>query len=89
MVEVRFKPADVGTVADGSITNAKIASDAAIVATKLAAIPQSKVTDLETDISTIETSVASKVDGVGTTGDKAITKIGWDSATSEVVIDHA
>ena len=89
MVEVRFKPADVGTVADGAITNAKIASDAAIVATKLAAIPQSKVTDLEGDISAIATILVDKVDGTGTTGDKKITKIGWDSVTNEVVIDHA
>ena len=35
MVEVKFKPADVGTVADGSITNAKVSGTAAIVQSKL------------------------------------------------------
>lgn len=91
MVEVRFKPADVGTVADGSvteqkladgaITNAKVKAAAGIDATKLADIPQSQVTNLATDL-------ADKVSGSGTTGDKKVLKIGWASATSEVVLDH-
>ena len=38
MVEVRFKPADVGTVPDGSVTNAKVATDAGIAKSKLAAL---------------------------------------------------
>jgi hypothetical protein len=50
MVEVKFKPADVGTVADGSVTNVKlapgavtndkVASAAAIDSSKLADVPQ-------------------------------------------------
>jgi len=72
VVEVRFKPADVGSVSDGSITDAKITAGG---------LSQSTITSLTTDL-------AGKVSGIGTTGDKAITKIGWDSATSEVVIDH-
>ncbi len=92
MVEVRFKPADVGTVADGAITDVKINASANIAKSKLAAlaivdadisaIGQAKVTNLSTDL-------AAKVSGTGTTGNKDITKIGWDSATNEVVIDHA
>jgi len=91
MVEVRFKPADVGTVADGAITNAKIATNAAIEKSKLAtftlgdadisAISQSKVTNLVTDL-------GDKVSGTGTSGSKKITKIGWDGTTNEVIIDH-
>lgn len=91
MVEVKFKPADVGTVADGSVTNVKLAPEAvtndkvanaaAIDSSKLADVPQSKVTNLATDL-------ANKVDGVGTSGDKKVSKIGWISATGEVVIDH-
>ena len=38
MVEVKFKPSLVGTVADGYITNAKINDAAAIAKTKLAAL---------------------------------------------------
>jgi outer membrane receptor protein involved in Fe transport len=102
MVEVRFKPADVGSVADGAVTEAKLAAGAvtvtkiadgaitgakvnvaaAIEATKLANLPESQITNLTTDL-------AAKVSGTGTTGDKVISKIGWDSATGEVIIDHA
>ena len=102
MVEVRFKPADVGTVADGAITDIKINASAdiaksklasldivdadinasaAIVATKLDAIPQSKVTNLETDLT-------GKVGTGPLTGDKKVTAIGWDDVTGEVVVDH-
>ena len=35
MVEIRFKPADVGTVADGAITDIKINASAAITMSKL------------------------------------------------------
>ena len=90
MVEVRFKPADVGTVADGSITDVKVNATANIAQSKLSlsitdaeidTVSQSKITDLETDL-------ADKVEGTGTTGDKKVNKIGWDSTTEEVVIDH-
>jgi len=72
MVEVRFKPADVGSVTDGSITDAKI---------NPSGLSQSKISNLETDL-------ANKVEGVGTTGDKKVLKLGWDSTTEEVVVDH-
>jgi hypothetical protein len=91
MVEIRFKPADVGTVADGAITDVKINAAANIAKSKLAAlaivdadvsaISESKVTNLATDL-------GNKVSGTGTTGDKKITKVGWDSTTNEVIIDH-
>lgn len=76
MVEVRFKPADVGAVADGSVTLAKLNSE---VTDELAA---------KADDATVTAALANKVDGTGTSGDKKISKIGWDSATGEVVIDH-
>ena len=45
MVEIRFKPADVGTVADGAITNVKVNAAAAIDMTKLSLA----ITDSEVD----------------------------------------
>lgn len=91
MVEVRFKPADVGTVADGAITNIKINAAAAIEKSKLeslaivdadiSAISQSKVTNLET-------ALTAKVSTGPLSGDKKIIAIGWDSSTSEVIVDH-
>lgn len=92
MVEIRFRPALVGTVADGAITNAKIASGAGIEKSKLAALAitdtdisstlsQSKITDLAT-------SLSAKVSTGPLSGDKKITSIGWDSATGEVIVDH-
>lgn len=102
----------MGTVPDGSVTNAKVAADAAIAKSKLAAlgivnadvavgaaitkaklealaivdadvsaVSQSKVTNLVTDL-------GNKVAGTGTTGDKKILKLGWDSITDEVIVDH-
>ncbi|GAH65401.1 unnamed protein product, partial [marine sediment metagenome] len=45
MVEIRFKPADVGTVADGAITNVKVNAAAAIDMSKLSLA----ITDAEVD----------------------------------------
>lgn len=91
MVEVRFKPADVGTVADGAITDVKVNAAANIAKSKLAplaiadadvsAISESKVTDLVTDL-------GNKVSTGPLSGDKKVTSIGWDSVTAEVIIDH-
>lgn len=91
MVEIRFKPADVGTVADGAITNVKVNAAAAIDKSKLAAlaivdadvnaISEAKVTNLTADL-------GNKVSTGPLSGDKKVTAIGWDSATEEVVIDH-
>jgi len=91
MVEVRFKPADVGTVADGAITDVKVNAAANIAKSKLAAlaiadadvdaISESKVTNLTTDL-------GNKVSTGPLSGDKKVTAIGWDSATEEVVVDH-
>ena len=84
MVEVRFKPADVGSVADGVITDAKIASNAAISKSKLASLAI-----VDADVSAIGVAkITDAVAGTGTTGNKKIIKIGWDSATSEVIVDH-
>lgn len=146
MVEIRFKPSDVGTVPDGSVTNAKVAAGAAIDMSKLslaitdsevaaaagiaktklgaldiadadvaagAAIAKSKLAALEiadadvaaaaaisksklaslaigdSDVDSISVSkVTDAVAGTGTTGDKKITKIGYDSTTEEIVVDH-
>ena len=90
MVEIRFKPADVGTVADGAITDIKINASADITMSKLNlaitdseidAIGQAKVTNLVADL-------GNKVGTGPLTGDKKITAIGWDDVTGEVVIDH-
>jgi hypothetical protein len=94
MVEIRFKPADVGTVADGSVTEDKLA-DGAVTNVKVngaAAIAKSKLAALaivDADVNAISVSkVTDAVAGTGTTGDKKITKVGWDSTTEEVVVDH-
>lgn len=91
MVEIRFKPADVGTVADGAITNIKVNAAAGIEKSKLAslaivdadvsAVSESKVTNLVTDL-------GNKVSTGPLSGDKKVTAIGWDSVTAEIVIDH-
>jgi len=90
MVEIRFRPADVGTVADGAITNVKIDAAAAIDMSKLAlaitdaevdTLGQDKVTDLVADL-------GNKVGSGPLSGDKKVTAIGYDTSTGEVVIDH-
>jgi len=88
---VRFKPADVGTVADGAITDVKVNAAANISKSKLAslaivdgdvsAISESKVTNLVTDL-------AGKVGTGPLSGNKKVTALGWDSATNEVIVDH-
>ena len=96
MVEIRFKPADVGTVADGSVTEAKLA-DGAVTNVKVnasAAIAKSKLEALSISDSDVDSITVTKVTGAidgrasATSGDKDITALGWDSATSEVVLDH-
>jgi len=91
MVEVRFKPADVGTVADGAITDVKVNAAANIAKSKLAAlaivdadvsaVSESKITNLETDL-------AAKVSTGPLSGNKKVTALGWDSATEEIIVDH-
>lgn len=91
MVEVRFKPADVGTVADGAITDVKVNTNANIAKSKLetlaivdadvSAVSQSKVTNLTTDL-------AAKVGTGPLSGNKKVTALGWDSTTAEVIVDH-
>lgn len=88
---MRFKPADVGTVADGAITDVKVNAAANISKSKLAslaivdgdvsAISESKVTNLVTDL-------AGKVGTGPLSGNKKVTALGWDSATNEVIVDH-
>jgi len=114
MVEVKFKPSLVGTVedgavteaklADGSVTNIKVATAAAIAKTKLAALAIADA-DVATDAAIAKTKLAAlaivdadvsaigvakvtdAVAGTGTTGDKKVLKLGWDSVTGEFIID--
>ena len=72
----------MGTVADGSITNAKVAAGAAIAKTKLASLNIADA-DLASGTEYVKGAVAD------TTGDKKVIAIGWDDITSEVVVDHA
>ena len=160
MVEVKFKPADVGVVPDGSVTkivkfpsgatdpgtpadgdmffnttgnklkryktgtgwitidmvdsldrisddlltNVKINASAGIAKTKLAAleianadvatgaaIAKAKLASLaivDADVSAIGVAkVTDAVAGTGTTGNKKVLKLGWDSVTGEFIID--
>ena len=67
-----------------AITNAEVAAAAGIEKSKLAALGI-----VDGDVTGISVSkVADAVAGTGTTGDKKITKMGWDSIEEEVVIDH-
>lgn len=75
---------DIARIADDLITNAKIKSDAGIAKSKLASLEI-----VDADVSAIDVSkITDAVAGTGTSGDKKVTKIGWDSATEEVIIDH-
>ncbi len=71
----------MGSVADGSITDVKVAAGAAIDKSKLGA--------LDIDDSDLASGTEYvKGAALDTTGDKKITAIGWDDVTSEVVVDH-
>lgn len=67
-----------------AIVNADVDAAAAIAKTKLAALAI-----VDADVSGISVSkVADAVAGTGTSGDKKINKLGWASATEEVIVDH-
>ncbi len=80
----------MGSVADGSITNVKVNATANIDASKLLA---DSITATEIGAGVIsETELVDEyVKGAvaDTTGDKKVIAIGWDSATSEVIVDKA
>lgn len=92
-------------IADNLITNAKINASANIAKSKLAplnivnadvdgaaAIAKSKLAALnivDADVQEISVSkVTNAVAGTGTSGDKKVLKLGWDSTTEEVIVDH-
>ena len=96
MVEVRFKPTDVGTVTDGGVTTAKLA-DGAVTNIKVddaAGIIKTKLAPLAIVDADVNVVSVAKVDGAvsgksaDTTGDKDITAIGWDSTDEEFILDH-
>ncbi len=73
MVEIRFKPADVGTVADGAITNVKINAAAAIDMSKLSlAITDSEI-DAAADIAKSKLA-ALEIENADIKADAAIAK---------------
>ena len=91
----------MGTVADlsvttaklaaNAVTNAKVSGTAAIAKTKLAALAIVDA-DLSGSAGITAANIADEyVKGAvaDTTGDKKVIAIGWDDVTSEVVVDHA
>ena len=97
MVEIRFKPSDIGTVADGAVTTAKLADNAvtnpkvadnAIDTAEIAdnAIIASKILDGEVKEIKVESKKFVKTGPLS--GDKLVTSLAFDSATSEIVLDH-
>lgn len=97
MVEIRFKPSEIGTVPDGSITEAKLADDA-VTAPKLAdnsvdtaaiqddAILATKILDGEVKESKVEVKKFIKCGPLS--GNRKVIAFGYDDVTEEVVLDH-
>lgn len=97
MVEIRFKPSDIGTVPDGSITEAKLA-DNAVTKVKVAdgaigndeletdAVTADKIKDGEVKETKVEPKKFVKAGPLS--GDKIVKAMGYDSATEEIIIDH-
>lgn len=97
MAEIRFKPTDIGTVPDGSITEAKLA-DNAVTSVKIAdgavgnadlaanAVTADKILDGEV----LETKLPPKVfiKCGPLSGDKKVTAMGYDTSTAEIVLEH-
>jgi len=97
MVEIRFKPTDIGTVPDGSITEAKLAdnavtkpkvADAAIGNDELEndAVTKDKILDGEVIESKLPPKVFIKCGPLS--GNRKVTALGYDDVTAEVVLDH-
>lgn len=91
MVEVRFKPALVGVVAEGAIMDVHVNAVANIAKSKLAplAIVDADVSTISKDkVTDLITNLAAKVNTGPLSGDKKVTALGWDSTTEEVIVDH-
>jgi hypothetical protein len=97
MVEIRFKPSDIGTVADGSITEAKLANDAvtsakiatgAVGNTELAANAVTAEKILDGEVKEIKVEPKKFIKAGPLSGDKIVKAMGYDSTSGEVIIDH-
>lgn len=97
MVEIRFKPSDIGTVPDGSITEAKLA-DNAVTKPKVAdgavgnaeleddAVTREKILDGEVIEAKIPPVTFVKCGPLS--GNKKVRGLGYDTITTEIVLDH-
>lgn len=97
MVEIRFKPSDIGTVPDGSITEAKLAdnavtkpkvADAAIGNAELEANAVTKDKILDGEVIESKVPIKTFIKCGPLTGDKKVTALGYDTLTTEIVLDH-
>ena len=97
MVEIRFNPAAIGTVPDGSITEAKLADDAvtndkiadnAVDTLQIAdnAILKEKILDGEVIESKVPIKIFVRANQL--TGNKKVLAMGFDTLTGEIVLDR-
>jgi hypothetical protein len=73
-------------ITNGLLTDDKINEDAGIAQSKVSlAITNDEVAE---NAAINVSKVADAVAGTGTSGDKKIVKLGWDSSTGEIIVDH-